>query len=264
VSEKMTRKELRGPDALQRAGLEARHWMEGREKLLVGAVVVLLLGGLAVALGVEISQRGESEAHKDLGAAFEPVTRPVAEDGKPPADAPPGLEKPFATEKEKDEAIVASLSKFHGEHKGTASAATAALSLGQAYHRLGRFDEALASFKEYADKAPKNEPLRAIALEGMGYAYEAKGDLDNAFKAFDELSKLDKSDFLDGMGQFHKARILILQNKKEDAARALSEIPPAFPNTAAARMATERMNVLASQGVTIPAPLPVADAGTGS
>ena len=48
------------------------------------------------------------------------------------------------------------------------------------------------------------------------------------------------------------ARVLILQGKKEDAAKELAQIPGEHPNSAAARMATERMNVLASEGVKVP------------
>ncbi|HYX92979.1 MAG TPA: tetratricopeptide repeat protein [Myxococcaceae bacterium] len=269
MAEKLKRKELRAPDALQRAGLEARHWMEGREKLIVGTVVAVVAIGAAVALFHYFSDRSERMAERQLGTALIPLTRPVAEPGQQPPPNLPETEKPFATQREKDEAVVASLTKFRQEHRGTRSATTAALPLAQSLNRLGRYDEALKAYDEFLKGAAQGDPLRAAALEGKGYAYEAKGQLDEALRAYDELARLQKAEFLDGMGLFHRARILILQGKKEEAAQALSEIPPAFPNSAAARMATERLNLLASQGVKVPPPAPAAapaaqDAGAGT
>ena len=65
------------------------------------------------------------------------------------------------------------------------------------------------------------------------------------------------------MGLYHRARVLILQNKKEDAAQVLSQIPVAYPNSAAARMAAERMGELTAQGIKVPTPpaTSAADAG---
>jgi tetratricopeptide (TPR) repeat protein len=265
VAQKMTRKELRAPDALQRAGLEARHWMEGREKQIVILVVALLAVAFVPLLLRELSERAQHRAEGALGQALIPVIRPVAEPGQtPPADLPEA-QKPFATQGEKDEAIVAALTGLRSEYGGTRSATTAALPLAQALYQLGRYDDALRAYGEFIQEAPKDDLLRATALEGQGYAYEAKGKLDEALRSYDALSRLEKTDFLDGMGLFHRARILILQGKKEEAAKALSEIPGAFPNSAAARMATERMNLLASQGVKLPSPAGAGpDAGTGS
>lgn len=269
MAEKVDKKELREPDALQRAGLEARGWIEGKEKLVLGVILVALLAGLAVALTNYMQERSARTAQRALGGALLPVNRPVAEAGVPPSPtADPNLQ-PFASQKEKDEAIVSSLTTFRSEYPGTPSATTAALPLAQSHYRLGNYDQAIEAYGAFLKNAPGDDPLRALALEGQGYAYEAKGDLEKAVASFDELSRAKTKDFLDGMGQFHKARILILQDKKDEAAKILSEIPQAHPNSAAARMATERMNVLASQGVNVPTPAPTTavvgtDAGTGS
>ncbi len=53
---------------------------------------------------------------------------------------------------------------------------------------------------------------------------------------------------------YHRARILILQGKKDEAAALLVKIPVDHPNTAAARLATERTSLLAAEGVKIPPP----------
>ncbi len=260
MAEKMTKKELKEPDALQRAGMEATSKLEGKEKYLVGGLVALVVIGLIAAIVDALSDRSEARAERALGAAMEPVGRRVAQ-GETAQD-PNETQPPFASQQAKDEAVVESLTKFRAEHGGTKSATTAALPLAQAQLRLGKHDDAVKSFDQFIKDAAKDNQLRAAALEGKGYALEAKGDLDGALAAFDELAKLEQP-FLQGMGQFHRGRILVLQNKRDEAAKVFASIPEQFPNSAAARQAQERLNLLASQGVAVPSPKAPAAGGSG-
>jgi hypothetical protein len=262
-SEKMTQKELKQPDAFQRVGNEARDWLAERQTLVALAVGVLLVGGLVVALFSYFSHRGEAKASKELGAALEILERPIVPtpegtEAKPMAE---GDKAPFRTAKDQDEALVKSLSDFRAAHKGTSSATTAALPLAKAQYRMGKLDDALASFADYLKDAPQNDPMRAGALEGQGYTYEAQQKYDQALASFDEMSKVDAGGFLEGMGQYHRARILILQGKKDDAAAVLVKIPVDHANSAASRLATERTSLLAAEGVKIPEPPKPAEAG---
>jgi tetratricopeptide (TPR) repeat protein len=265
-SEKMTQRELKQPDAFQRMGSEAREWLIERQTLVVIAVGVLLVGGLCVALFGYFSERSEAKAAKELGAALEILERqvvpppegtaltPVTEDGK----------APFKSTQEQDQALVKALTDFRAAHKGTKSATTAALPLGKAEYRLGNQDGAAAAYSEYLKDAAQNDPMRAAALEGQGYAYEAQQKYDQALASFDEMSKVDAGGYLEGMGQYHHARLLILQGKKDDAAAILVKIPVEHSGSAAARLATERTALLAAEGVKLPeAPKPTAGPGDG-
>ncbi len=264
MSDKMSRKELKQPDAFQKAGGEAGAWVVARQKMVaIGVVVVLALGFIAAVISW-VSSRGESTASKDLGAALKVAGRPVdAAEKEKPATPAPGEEPAFKSEKEKDEAVAKSLETFRAKHGSSRAAATAALPLAQASFRLGKYDDALKGYDEYLKAAALDDPLRATALEGQGYAHEAKGELDAAITAFDQLARENQTEFLNGMGLYHRARILILQGKKDEAAKQLSEIPAAAPNSSAARLATDRMALLAAEGVKVPPPaLPAkADAG---
>lgn len=261
-SEKMTQRELKQPDAFQRAGAEARDWFVERQTLVLLAVGVVLVGGLLVAMFSYFSSRGEARAAKDLGAALEILERPVVPTPEGSQLAPvAGENSPFKSTQEQDQALVKALTDFRAAYKGTPSATTAALPLGKAEYRLGNHDGALAAFGDYLKGAPESDPLRASALEGQGYAYEAQQKYDQALASFDEMSKVDAGGFLEGMGQYHRARILILQGKKDDAAAVLVKIPVDHPNSAASRLAAERTALLAAEGVKIPeAPKP-AEAG---
>jgi tetratricopeptide (TPR) repeat protein len=260
-SEKMTQRELKQPDAFQRAGAEAREWLIERQTLVLLAVGVALVGGLLVALFSYISSRGEAKAAQGLGAALEILERPVVPTPEGAQAMPPaGENPPFKSTQEQDQALVKALTDFRAAHKGTSSATTAALPLGKAEYRLGNHDNALAAFGDYLKNAPQNDPLRASAFEGQGYAYEAQQKYDQALSSFDEMSKVDAGGYLEGMGQYHRARILILQGKKDDAAAVLVKIPVDHPNSAASRLATERTALLAAEGVKIPEPPKPAEA----
>ncbi len=258
-SEKQVQKELRKPDVFQQFGSEASDWLIKRQSLIGTVAVLLLLGGLVAGLVNWYSNRGEEQAAKQLGEAMKVVERPVAG-----AQAQPGQdEPPFPSQQEKDQAVVKALSEFRKEHAGTRAAVTAALPLGKAEYRMGNYDAALAAFGEFVEKAPKQEPLRASALEGQGYAHEAKGQLDQALAAFEQMAKVESGEYLQGMGQYHRARILVQLDRKDEAAQVLSELKASQPDTAAGRLATERLAVLTAQGVKVPEPQSAAaqDAG---
>lgn len=260
-SEKMTQRELKQPDAFQRVGAEARDWLVERQTLVLLAVGVALVGGLLAALFSYLSTRGEARAAKELGAVLKILQRPVVPTPEGTQATPPaGQEPPFKSTQEQDQALVKALTDFRAAHQGTPSATTAALPLGKAEYRLGNHDSAVAAFSEYLKGAPQNDPLRAEALEGQGYAYEAQQKYDQALASFEEMSRVDAGGYLEGMGQYHRARILILQGKKDDAAAVLVKLPVDHPNSAAARLATERMSLLAAEGVKIPEPPKPAEA----
>ncbi|MDC0707594.1 tetratricopeptide repeat protein [Stigmatella sp. ncwal1] len=261
--EKIAQEELKQPDAFQRAGADAQDWLVQRQRLVAIGVGVVLVGGLGTALFSYSSSKSETQAAQALGAALEVLDRPVAppaEAEQPPPPAAPGEPAPFKTAKEQDDALVKALTDFRAAHKGTRSAAAAALPLGKAEYRLGNNDGAIAAFSEFLKGAAQNDPLRASALEGQGYAYEAQQKYDPALAAFDEMTKVNSGGFLVGMGQYHRARILILQGKKDDAAAVLAKIPVEHASSSAARLSTERLALLAAEGIKVPTPAPPTDA----
>ena len=260
MSEKSKRKELKAPDALQKVGADAVPFLILHQKNIVIGVVVLVAIGGGVTFAQYIGGRGETKASEKLGAALKPLGRDVVE--KQVAETPEGQEPPFKSQDEKEAAIIKSLTDFRAENKGMRAAAQAALPLGQALLRQGKFEEAAPLFDEYLKVSSLEDPLRPTALEAKGYAHEAKKEYEKAFQAFEQLAKETRGDFMKGMGGYHKARILSLQGKNEDAVRAYQEVIAEAANTAASRLAADRISMLASQGVAIPtAPVKKPDAG---
>jgi tetratricopeptide (TPR) repeat protein len=260
MSEKAKRKELKAPDALQKVGADAVPLLIQHQKNIVIAVVVLVAIGGGVTFAQYLGGRGETKAAEQLGAALKPLAREVNE--KPVAETPEGQDPPFKSQAEKEEAIIKSLTDFRKDHQGSRAAAQAGLPLGQALLRQGKFAEAAPLFDEYLKVSSLDDPLRPTALEAKGYALEGKKEFEAAFAAFEQLAKETKGDFMKGMGQYHKARILSLQGKNDDAVRGYQEVIAEAANTSASRLAADRISMLAAQGVAIPAaPVKKPDAG---
>jgi tetratricopeptide (TPR) repeat protein len=256
LSPKLTQKELRAPDAFQRVGGVARRWLEQRRMVALVAAVLAALGLLVAAIASSVSSSNQQKATHALGTALKPLDRPVGE-------AIPGDdEKPYASQAEKDQALIASLTPFRKAHAGTVAATTAALPLADAELRMGQRDEALGHFGDFLARAPAKQILRVSALEGEGYVYEAKGQLDQALDAFERMSREEAGGFLAGMGLYQRARILVLQGKKLEAAKGFQELVGAQPGTPAARLAQDRLSLLAAEGVRPPPIFPARpDAG---
>ena len=257
MSYKDEQKELRKPDELQKLGAEAVPFLEKHGRQVVMIVGGILAVGLVIAIAFTMSGRSEVAASKEFGAALRVLERQV---NATATEVKPGEDPPFKTEAEKDEAIVKSLSDFRGKHGGTTAAVSAALPLAQAYLRQGKADQALPLVDEYLAKAEQNDPIRPAAYEARGYALEAQKKYDEALTAFDLLARENKTDFMKGMGLYHRARMLLIKGDTAAAAKTLSEIENAAPNSAAARLAKDRIAVLTAQGIDVPKPAPVVPA----
>lgn len=252
-------KDLKQPDDFQKLGQEAVPFLEKHGKQVVTVVGGVLGVGLLIAIASSMSGRGEAQAALDFGDALRVLERSV---NATATEVKPGEEPPFKTEAEKDEALVKALTDFRSKHAARKAAVSAALPLAQALLRQGKADQALPLVDEFLAKADATDVLRPAALEARGYALEAQKKYDEALTAFDLLARENKTDFLKGMGQYHRGRMLLLKGDAAGAAKVLSEIEGAAPNTAAARMAKDRIAVLASQGVAVPTPAaPAIDAG---
>ncbi|HET9158937.1 MAG TPA: tetratricopeptide repeat protein [Myxococcaceae bacterium] len=241
----MSRQELRAPDAFQRVGVGAEGWVAQRKTLVVAAIVAVLVVGFGVAVTKTLSDRRESKARVALGTAIGVLSRPVA------ADLPPGAtdeDKPFKTVQERDQAAAAALSGVLTSYPGTKAAVTATLPLAAAEVRLGQLDPAIGHFEGYLRGTPSSEPLRTAALDGLGHAREAKGELPQALDAYERMAREESAGFEAGMGSFNRARILALMGKKQEAAQAFAELVAASPGTSAARLAQDRLSVLETEG----------------
>jgi len=262
MSFKQEQKELKRPDELQKLGQQALPWMEQHGRTVVFGVLGVGVLGLIITVSQHLSQRAELSAMAGFGAALTVLDREVNATAAPKE----GEEPPFKTENERDDALIAQLSTFRGANAGKKASINAALPLAQALLREGKPADALPLLEEYLRGAEPSDPLRPIALEAKGYAFEAQKKYDEASTAFGQLTSENKTDFLKGMGLYHQARMLELKGELPKAASQYQQVESAAPASSAARLAKDRLGLLAARGVTVAPPPPpagfsVVDAG---
>lgn len=245
-------KELKAPDELQKLGAQAVPFLEQHGKNIVLGVLAFVGIGGGIALVGHIQKRSLESSMYQYGAALKVLEREVNANASPSATVKVGEEPPFKTEKEKDEAIIAKLTTFRGDHKGKKTASNAALPLAQALLRQGKAAEALPLAEEFLKESDPSDTMRPIALETRGYALESLGKLDEASAAFDKLSQENKSDFMKGMGLYHSARLLEKKADLNGAMKRYSEVTSSASESSAARLAKERIALLAAKGIAVP------------
>lgn len=158
----------------------------------------------------------------------------------------PGAPQIFKTEAERGEAFLKAL----GDAKklGGSFATNAELLRAATLFKLAKYDEAATAYKAFLDKA-KSSPFRFAALEGLGYALEAKGDLDGALARFAELDP-DPKKTGSGLGEeralWHQGRILSAKGDKAKAIEVLKKLVADFPSSPLKAGAEDRLAALES------------------
>jgi tetratricopeptide (TPR) repeat protein len=230
----ISRKDMKEPDKFQQAATEAAGWISRRRKhvVLAGAIVVGLVVLIAVLQAVNTGREERA------GAAASDLLSTMA--GEISAVPLPGLPGPFfPTEEARQRAVVDAAQKVVAAHPGTSAAAMATLALGDAQYRLRAYDDAKAAYERYLAAASKDDSLRFGALEGIGLAEEAKGNLDGAVAAYERLGR-EVPSFSD-RADLERARVLARAGKTADAKAILSTFGEQHKESLLTADASERL-----------------------
>lgn len=245
------KKQLLEPDSFIVMGGEASSWLMRHERKVIGGAIALLVVGGVIAVISMVQGRAETRASRELGVALELLSRPVA--GTPEALQSSPDVTPFATEQARDQAVHEAMGNFRAAHPNTRAAQLAALAQAQSDYRLGNHADAQASFESFLTLRDTDLAMRASALEGLGYSLEAQGKTDEAITVFERLESIATGAFMPGMGDYHKARLLLAKGDQSEALQLWRAVTGEHENSAAARLSEERLQQLAAQGVEIPA-----------
>jgi len=234
LSTKMTKRELQSPDKFTTTTTSWLDWAtkHPRETAIAGVVLAALL--VAVGLIAGGGPSTDPKAGAALAAALELADRKVE---KTPAEG--SKEKTFASEDEKQKAIADAMQAVRKEHRGTTSALTATLGEADARMALGDHAAALPLYDEYLANAPKSTSTRFLAYEGKAAALKANGDVEGAMAAFDAMAA--ESAALKDRAALGKARLLEATGSWQKAREAYEALKKEFPDSPAARTATERI-----------------------
>jgi len=236
VAEKVTGKdlkELRKPDEFQLVGGRGMEFLLRHQKqLLLAAVAIVAV--VVVAWGAAAwKSRAEAKAGESLADALRIAARPVAGEGF----TQPGDET-FPSKADRTKAATDAFETVRKNHSGTTAAQTATLQLG--FLKLQSADAAGATplIEEYLKNAGSGHPLRASALESLGYAQEAQGKLTEAKDAFGKMKDAGAPE----RSAFQLARIALVENKPE-AKEMLAAVAKDYPKEPVALEANQLLEV---------------------
>jgi tetratricopeptide (TPR) repeat protein len=246
AKQKGIKKELKRPDEFvsfwTRFGDQAsRFYAANRRPVVVGATALatLIAGSIAYSAVAERNAVRSTQAlervHKIATADLVPAGSPPKDDGVPH----------FATEKERVEAALKELDAFRAAEPRSDLRPEAELRRGELLLALDRSDEAIATYDGLLH-GKLDERLRFLAREGLGYAWERKGDLDKAQAQFAQLDEDAAAlpGFYKDRALYQKARITELKGNRDEAARLYHEVLDKNPTTSLRDDITNRLAVL--------------------
>jgi len=213
-------------EAANNVASEATAWIDrhGRTVLIVlGAGVLIAVGSLVIG---NLSQGKNREAGALLQTAITTAQGIVV-----PADetAPEDPIFPvFPSVKEREEKALAQFREVSKKYPDTRGGSYALLGEANAQLRLGAFADAGKVFEKLraAPASEQDDFIRFRVLEGAGYALEGQQKHAEARERFEALSKLNNGQYRI-LGDYHRARMLVAEGKREDAKKLLEELTKA-------------------------------------
>lgn len=204
---KQEAQELLAPDPFMEKATSGMNWLEKNIKTVL-VVLILGLGGVVGAKWfLSKGASDKSAVTMELAEAVEAFGDATSLQTVLTSTAP---EAQYGSARQK-------FTAFRAKYPNHPAAAIAAVYEGELARRLKKPAEAQALFDEYIAKTDKTAPLRFMALEGAGYAFEMETKLDEALARFEKLG--EEQPFYKDYALKHKARVLM---KKGDKAGAIA------------------------------------------
>jgi len=234
LAQKLDRKQLKKPDEFQVVAGKAMGWIAAHQRVLLGglvAVALVIAGAWAL---TSYSSSQETKAGGEMAAALEIASRPLASEG--PAPGVPA----FANKDERTKATLAALEKVRSDFPRSTAARTAVAQIGFLKLKEGDAAGAQAALQQFVKDAARGHPLRPVAQESLGYAFEAQGKLEEARAAFAQLVQ----DGVPARAAFQQARIALVEGKP-DARAQLEQVAKDYAKEPIAQEANMRLEVAA-------------------
>jgi tetratricopeptide (TPR) repeat protein len=203
---------------------------ENKKKFLVVTVAVLVLALLFTGWRFYIQK-----TEKDASALYYKAIRYYHGDNKTESSA--------KDDKERDNLALNKFKDIIDKYPRTSVARMAFLYSGHIYYKLDEFDKSIKSYQNFLKKIPSDNPLNVFAYDGLGYAFEAKGDYKNALIYFRKLIDGDEKP-LSKPGYFNVGRCYEELGEKDKAIETYQRLASTYPNSGYTALAKEKINIL--------------------
>lgn len=250
------------PDEFVSGTMALAEKLEPHAKTIAAAVagVFLVLAGWYTYqyLGERAQAKATVLYQQALGLSQRPVSPEdpaKAADGEADAAAAAQPEE-FPSYEARSTAVLAVLETLQAEHGSTRTAKSARLLQGSVLYELGRYQEAIDTYRAYLADAPTPE-LQWVARENLGYAQEAmamaledasarQAGLEQALETFRQIQPGETGPHRD-YALYHEARILAVLGKNADAIAALNKALEVAPDGILNNDIKQRLAQLESQ-----------------
>lgn len=234
LSEKIRKKDIQAakrPDAVLVKATSLFQWIVQRRFVLLGVLAVVI-----VAVAVATFVGGKKDDKKQLvgaklSSAMSLASRPVIEGAE-------GSEA-FGSAEAKATAVRAELEQVLAEGANSPAAQAANIALARLDVEAGEADAAIAKFETYLGDVKKGG-LRLFAIEGLGYAFESKGDTEKAATTFASLADAGAP----ALALYHQARMAQESGNKNEARKLFEQVVSEYENEPVAGEASARLELL--------------------
>ena len=206
-------------DALYRRTMTLGEWIVKNKRQVGTVVAALAVAGLGAFAYVSYNAKQNADASRILLAATADENGRIGGPAKKDDDAPPDPRPEFATVEARNASALGKYREVSGKYKGTGAAILARLAEGSLLLDGKDADGALAAYGD-ASKSPLaavDTEVHGRALEGMGFAYEMKGNLDEAMKTYKELENVVEVKGFKELAIYHQARVAEAKGDKDKA-----------------------------------------------
>ena len=214
----------------------AREFMETRKSQITGAVIGLVVVGLAV-VGYQLyrqttESRGQdllAEAMAALNARVVPAG--AGDAGDVPASASLGATGAFATEEAKLTAAVPKLKAAADAYPDSKAGITARYHLAGALSSLGKHQEAIQAFDDVAKRAGSNTLYGRMARLGKAETQANAGQLDAAIATWKDMTTTNAPDVPVDAILMQLAKAYVQKGNTAEARKTFNEIVDKHPDS---------------------------------
>ena len=228
----------------------ARQFVEGRQRQIIGAVIALVVVGLAF-LGYRVfRQQSESRGQDLLAQAMVALNARVVpagaqgEAGDVPAAATLGATGTFATEESKLNAAIPKLKAAADAYPDSSAGIQARYHLAGALSAIGKNQDAIQAFDDVAKRAGNDSLYGRMARLGKADTQARAGQLDAAIATWKEMSASNTKEIPVDAILMQLAKAYAQKGNKDEARKTFTQIVdqhPDSPYTAEARAELENL-----------------------
>ncbi len=213
-------------DALVRFSFAVTKWVRKNSTLVQTAIVLSFLGLIGWTAFRYFNTRSVGARSDAFFLAIERLGAPVGEpvevlNPEGSVDARPT----YPNDQERLAQAIAAFEKARSSAGNRPLGVLADLGHASALLEAGQYEQARAKYDAVQNTsiAGKDPEVRGRALEGVGLALEAKGDLDGALKAYQQLENLGVDRFT-RLALYHRARVHHLKGEDPRAKELLADL----------------------------------------